>query len=148
MTDAVILTNSDNYINVERSNDSAAVVVQSTSTVLQLGNNGSVVTVDNTVYINQEVSGHSSIVVSGSQGPAGPAGASAEEDIMYSKRVDFVTDNLLYKGESSVGSSENSPVWRVRKVVIGVDGDVTETWASGTASFDKVWADRASLIYS
>lgn len=74
-------------------------------------------------------------------------GVTNEEDIMYSKRVDFVSDNELYKAEAVVGASESAAVWRIRKMSLGVDGDVTETWASGDANFDKVWADRASLTY-
>lgn len=87
------------------------------------------------------------VVVTGLVGPQGQPGV-PEEDLMYSKRVDFISDTLLYKGEAPVGSTENSGVWRVHKIVLGVDGDMTETWAGGTALFDKVWADRASLIYS
>lgn len=81
------------------------------------------------------------------RGPAGPAGT-IEEDTMYSKRVDFITDDLLYRGEALVGSLETAPLWRVRKIVFGLDGDVTETWAAGTANFDKVWADRLTFIYT
>ena len=75
-------------------------------------------------------------------------GVTSEEDTMYSKRVDFVTDNLLYKGEAVVGASESASVWRIRKIVIDTDGDVTETWASGTALFDKAWSDRLTLTYT
>lgn len=79
-----------------------------------------------------------------SPGPVGPS----EDDVMYAKRVDFVTDNLLYRGEAPVGAPESSPVWRVRRITFGaVDGDVTEQWAGGTADFDKAWADRLSLTY-
>ena len=47
-----------------------------------------------------------------------------------------------------MGSADSEAVWRVRKVVIAGDGDITETWAGGSALFDKVWDDRASLGYS
>jgi hypothetical protein len=72
----------------------------------------------------------------------------SDEEMPYAKRVDFVSDDEFYKGEASVGSSESSPVWRIRKIVIGNDSDVTETWASGNSLYDKVWADRLTLIYS
>lgn len=71
-----------------------------------------------------------------------------EEDMVYSKRIDFVTDDELYRGEAPVGSSEADSVWRIRKVVIGSDGDVWETWAGGTALFDKTWNLRTSYVYS
>ena len=77
------------------------------------------------------------------------AGGLAEGDeIVYSKRIDFITDNELYKGEAAVGSAESSSVWRIRKITIAGDSDITEVWASGTSTFDKIWADRATLIYS
>lgn len=110
-------------------------------------------TSDDTAFISTPVQEYilveqdnSSLVLAGGIGPAGAAGIT-EEDIMYSKRVDFVSDLELYRGEAVVGSSENAAVWRIRKVVLAEDGDVTETWAAGTAAFDKVWADRASLTY-
>lgn len=115
--------------------DTSTVLSNTTSTFVLSGNT-------NTVLIETE---KASAVLAGS---LGPRGLTAEDADMYSKRVDFISDNLLYKGEANVGSSEASPVWRIRKVDISNDGDVSETWASGTSSFDKVWADRASLIYS
>lgn len=72
----------------------------------------------------------------------------SEEDMLYSKRVDFVTDSVLYKGEALVGSSESSPIWRIRRVTIASDNDVEEVWAAGNANFDKVWTNRAALSYS
>ncbi len=107
---------------------------------------GYVITVanDSTILVETSVP---TVVVTGIMGPPGPAGTS-EEDMSYSKRVDFVSDSIIYRGEAVVGSSESSPVWRIRYITLGVDGDVSETWASGNANFDKVWADRALLSYS
>lgn len=68
--------------------------------------------------------------------------------MVYSKRIDFVTEAELYRGEAAVGSSEADPAWRIRKVVLAQDDDVTETWAGGTAVFDKIWNDRATYVYS
>ena len=67
---------------------------------------------------------------------------------MYAKRVDFINDNLFYKGEAAPGSSESSGVWRISLVSLGADGDVTETWANGNANFTKSWTDRLSYTYS
>jgi hypothetical protein len=86
--------------------------------------------------------------IQGPQGPQGPPGVSGEEDVPYSKRIDFVTENELYKGEAAVGSTETSTSWRIKKIVIAGDGDVAETWAGGTAQFDKTWSLRASYTYS
>ena len=68
--------------------------------------------------------------------------------MVYSKRIDFVTEDELYRGEAVVGSSENVAVWRIRKVVIAGDGDVTETWAGGTADFNKQWNLRTTYTHS
>lgn len=81
------------------------------------------------------------------RGPPGPTGT-YEDELMYSKRIDFITDNLLYKAEAAVGSSESAPVWRIRYITISNDSDVMEVWASGTAEFDKQWTERATYIYS
>ena len=75
-------------------------------------------------------------------------GLAVGDEVVYSKRIDFVTDNLLYKGEAVIGSAESAPIWRIRKIVISLDGDVSETWAEGSASFDKAWTDRLTLNYS
>jgi len=71
----------------------------------------------------------------------------SDEEMPFAKRVDFISDNELYKGEAVVGTADTTNVWRIRKVVIGVDNDVTETWASGTATYDKRWSDRLTYTY-
>lgn len=69
------------------------------------------------------------------------------EEVPYAKRADFVGDTLIYVGHAQPGQAETASTWRIKRLTIGVDGDVTEEWAGGSASFDKVWADRASLSY-
>lgn len=71
-----------------------------------------------------------------------------DEDMPYSKRVDFVTENILYRGEAAPGTLESFAGWRIRKIVIGTDGDVNETWAGGSANFDQIWDNRSLLTYS
>ena len=85
-------------------------------------------------------------VVMGLMGPRGFPGVSEDEKV-YSKRTDFITDELLYRGEADPGSIESDPVWRIRKITISLDGDVSEEWADGNANFDNVWADRLALTY-
>jgi hypothetical protein len=70
------------------------------------------------------------------------------EEIVYSKRVDVVSDLIIYKGEAPVGSPESTATWRIRKLDISIEGDVKETWATGNANFDKLWTDRLTYIYS
>lgn len=70
-----------------------------------------------------------------------------EEEMAYAKRTDFVADDLIYRGEAAPGTPEASPRWRIRRLTIGVDGDVTEEWAAGNAEFTQVWADHLTLTY-
>jgi hypothetical protein len=87
------------------------------------------------------------VIMAGLRGPAGQAG-STEEEAVYAKRVDFVSDYLLYRAEAAVGSADASPVWRIRRITFAeADGDVTEQWAGGSAAFDKVWNDRLTYGY-
>lgn len=78
---------------------------------------------------------------------AGSSGTSPEEEL-YSKRIDFISDLILYKGEAVVGASESNAVWRIRKIIIGNDGDITEIWADGDSSFNNIWDNRATYNYS
>ena len=84
----------------------------------------------------------------GIQGEPGPPGTNAEESMEYAERIDMVSDTIIYKGQASPGSSDSSPVWRIKKLTIGTDGDVTTTWANGTPLFINTWSDRTSLGYS
>lgn len=143
MTTAVIEVR-DSVINSSESTEYVSSNV--IDTVLQSSESPTFIATPTTEYILVEQD-NNTIVLAGGIGPQGSPGVS-EEDVMHSKRVDFITDLELYRGEAPVGSSENSAVWRIRKVTLAVDGDVVEKWASGTASFDKVWADRVSLTYT
>ena len=71
-----------------------------------------------------------------------------EEDMVYSKRIDFVTDDEIYRGEAQVGTAESSTAWRIRRVLIATDGDISEKWAGGTAAFDKAWSLRSTYNYT
>lgn len=75
-------------------------------------------------------------------------GTITDEEMPYAKRIDFVSDALIYKGEAAVGSLETDPVWRIRKLIIGLDGDVTEVWADGNSNYDNIWTDRLTYTYS
>lgn len=77
------------------------------------------------------------------QGPSGPPGG---EEMKYSKRVDFVGTDTIYKGEALPGSSETAPEWRIRKITF-VNGDLKEEWAEGTSLFDKMWSSRLGYNY-
>lgn len=87
------------------------------------------------------------------QGPIGPQGEPGvttilyEDEMPYAKRLDVVNDNLIYQGEATPGVINSVAGWRIKKMIIGEDGDVDTLWADGNANFDNVWNDRASLTY-
>lgn len=68
-------------------------------------------------------------------------------DTTLARRVDFVGETLIYRGEAAPGAAETDSVWRIKRIAFGSDGDVTETWADGTSAFAHAWANRASLTY-
>lgn len=69
------------------------------------------------------------------------------KQVNYTKRVDFVNDNLLYKGEATVGTIDSHNGWRIKKITLGNDGDVTEQYANGDDNFINIWNDRLTLNY-
>lgn len=144
MEDIVVSTNTDSVIAVSATTNTVSIV--ETEPVLISTDSGSIVTIGTEATVLVE-STSNNLLVTGLLGPQGVAGVS-EDDMLYSKRVDFVSDYVLYKGEAAIGSLDILPVWRIRRITIGLDGDVTEVWASGNANFDKVWSDRTSLTYS
>jgi hypothetical protein len=75
-------------------------------------------------------------------------GAIGMGETSMARRVDFVGETLIYRGEAAPGGAESAPVWRIKRIQFGPDGDVTETWANGDAGFANVWTDRATLTYS
>ena len=50
-----------------------------------------------------------------------------------------------YIGEALPGVVNADAAWRVKRMT---NADNTIVWADGDSSFDNVWDDRASLIYS
>jgi hypothetical protein len=85
-------------------------------------------------------------IAHGQMGPRGQDGI-AEEDMVYAKRIDFISENEIYRGEAPVGTLETAPAWRIRRIVIASDSDITETWATGNAQFDKAWSNRSNYTY-
>lgn len=86
-------------------------------------------------------------VLLGTQGPPGVNGIS-EEDMAYAKRIDFVSETLIYRAEAIPGALESQSAWRIQRLTLASDNDVVSQWADGNANFDNVWADRATLSYT
>jgi hypothetical protein len=70
------------------------------------------------------------------------------EDMIYTKQIDFISDTLIYRGQALPGTPLTAQGWRINKLTIGDDDDVSEQWAGGSARFDNAWTDRLSLTYS
>lgn len=148
----VVLDNSNTVVTESEVTGYVQVVVPETAVVWG----------DSTAYVSQEKietvvvqSESNTVVAAGWQGPPGPAipagpggpEGTSEENKVYAKRIDFINDAELYRGEAPVGSLESASIWRIRKITIAADSDVTETWAEGSAEFNKIWQDRLSYQY-
>jgi hypothetical protein len=66
----------------------------------------------------------------------------------YTKRIDFINDNLLYKGEAIVGAAVSASIWKIKRITIENDGDVSEEYADGNDNFDNAWTDRLTKGYN
>lgn len=94
------------------------------------------------------------------QGPKGDPGGGAAwlailsettngtDDVKYARRIDVVSDTVMYKADALPGSAESAAAWRISRITTNAEGDVTEHWAGGAANFDQVWDDRLTLSYS
>lgn len=84
--------------------------------------------------------------IQGIQGVKGDPGVSEEEQV-YTQRIDFFSENVIYKGEATPGAIESENSWRIRKIQISADGDTTILWANGNSNFTNSWNNRISLNY-
>lgn len=122
---------------------SETVVLPTETSIVVAGQSGFLVPNSSSGNILVEVASSPTIIVTGLVGPIGRS----EESMAYTKLVDFVSDSELYKGEAVPGALKSQAIWRIRKINIALDGDITEVWADGTDTFAKVWDDRASYSY-
>jgi hypothetical protein len=143
MSNVAVISTTDSV--VVDSNTTVSISTKETETLVTSTDNTSIITTADQSILLVETN-NPTVVVHGTMGPPGKDGI-AEEDMVYAKRIDFLDENTIYRGEAPVGTSDNAPNWRIRLVSIAGDGDVSEQWASGTAAFDKIWADRASYTY-
>jgi len=75
--------------------------------------------------------------------------AKLEEEV-FAQQIDFINDDLLYRGEAEPGTALNANAWRIRKITIDNDGegDIATVWADGNNDFDNIWDNRLGLSYS
>ena len=61
--------------------------------------------------------------------------------VLYKKAIDKVSSVLMYVGEAVPGTASATAAWRIKRITpTGVE-------FAGTAVFDQVWNNRASLSY-
>ncbi len=61
--------------------------------------------------------------------------------------VDESNGNVVYNGFAVPGAAVGSAVWAIQKVSKS-NGVYSYKWAGGTKTFDKIWNNRTSLVYS
>lgn len=67
----------------------------------------------------------------------------------YIEEVDMVSDYIFYKGRAVEGTSEDSPEWKISKIVIDEMTDEIQTlFADGNQNYDNIWSARATLAYA
>lgn len=72
---------------------------------------------------------------------------SVNENNDQTTRVDEVSKTVSYVGYAQIGSSETSPVWKIKKITIV--GSITSIlYADGVSTYSKKWTDRATYTYS
>ena len=69
---------------------------------------------------------------------------------LYSMRMDYDTSgNITYIGFAKPGSTEDKPVWAIKKLEYDDNGNlVAIKWAEGNNNFDKIWNNRTTYSYS
>ncbi len=63
------------------------------------------------------------------------------------KVVDGATQHI-YLGYAFPGSAEGDPVWMIQRVTVAADESTATLFVDGQASFNQVWANHASLLYT
>lgn len=62
--------------------------------------------------------------------------------------TDGASPETIYKGTANPGSATSLAVWRMERITIATDGDISILYADGNDSFDNIWDSRAALSYS
>lgn len=72
------------------------------------------------------------------------------KDTTYSMYIEYdASNNPLYIGEASPGSTTSDAVWRIKKLSVDASNNVLSIlWTNGDASFTKAWTSRTEYIYS
>lgn len=150
---AVTVTASEQAVTVTATEQAVSIVAQ-TSPVSITTQTTAVTVSAVTTAVTVTASAQDVTVVS--VGTQGPPGVSAEDlSMLYRKLVDIEEDTptagltTIYIGWASPGAGDGSAaVWKVQKLVLNAEDDITTSGFAPSALFNQVWDDRVSLVYS
>jgi len=70
-------------------------------------------------------------------------------DLPFTSRIEYSgSGNPIYVGEADPGTGTGESNWRIKKIAYTSNNPISVKWASGDANPNKIWADRATYIYS
>lgn len=138
-----VICNDDGSIVVNEVDVTTTVEVDTDQTVIVEGDDTQIVTTEETTTVIEAEDGSVTIADVGVQGTP------AEDKVPLARRVDFVGEDLIYRGTAVPGTADASNGWRIEEITfVGADDDVEIRWAAGNSNFDKVWNDRATYSYT
>lgn len=74
--------------------------------------------------------------------------SSVNDKLFFEPRISDETNaNVIYKGYSIESVPTKNSAWAIQKITNN-RGILTIQWAGGTKSFDKIWDNRKTLVYS
>lgn len=148
MTEVIVVTSDEKSVSISEREMllSVAVETYADAVVSEVVESRLVISDERDVVISEVEEIH--YVFVGEQGPAGPPGPAAGEEMPYAERTDFVGEDVIYRGYAVPGVLDSEPLWRIKRMDVAIDGDVTTTWAGGSSDFIHAWDSRASYTYS
>lgn len=80
---------------------------------------------------------------------SGPPPARRQPRGGYERRIEVVSEFVIYRGEAAPGSLDDDPVWRVRRIDITYGSPATSvsSWAGNSPEFTRRWSARETYTY-
>ena len=64
-------------------------------------------------------------------------------------RWDYASATVRYRGHGRIGAATSAPAWRIARLTFDSQGrHITTEFAGGSAEYDQIWDDRATLSFS
>lgn len=105
-----------------------------------LGNNGDIYTDADNGDIYEKAAG-----VWGLTGSPG-------DGVAQTTRTDTIDPTAIpeitYRGDAPAGTLTSAAAWRIQRMQVDADSDITILWADGDTSYDNIWDNRLSISYS